>query len=95
MEAKKLIELRKQAEKAVEDMADGEIKIKAFEVILNHLLSPGKSELVQDLNMSEKGQSKKASEPAVDDGTISGRILVLKDEGFMKLPKPIGEIRNE
>ncbi len=95
MDAKKLIELRKQAEKAVEDMPDGEIKIKAFEVILNHLLSPGKSELVQDLNMSEKGKSKRTSELAVDDGTIAGRILVLKDEGFMKLPKPIGEIRNE
>ena len=40
MDAKKLIELRKQAEKAVEDMQDGEFKLKAFEVILNHLLSP-------------------------------------------------------
>ena len=44
MDAKKLIELRKQAEKAVEDMQDGEFKLKAFEVILNHLLSPGKTE---------------------------------------------------
>jgi hypothetical protein len=38
MDAKKLIDHRKQAEKAVAGMADGELKVKAFEVILGHLL---------------------------------------------------------
>lgn len=38
MDAKKLVQLRKQAEKAVEDMSAGELKVKAFEVILENLL---------------------------------------------------------
>jgi hypothetical protein len=38
MNAKKLVELRQAAEKAVADMPDGELKVKAFEVILGHMI---------------------------------------------------------
>ena len=38
MDVKQLIQLRKEAEKAVAEMPEGDIKIKAFEVILNHLI---------------------------------------------------------
>ena len=38
MDAKRLIDLRKAAERAVAEMPDGELKVKAFEVILAHLL---------------------------------------------------------
>ncbi len=36
--SKELIEIRKQAEAAVHDMPEGELKTKAFETILTHLL---------------------------------------------------------
>lgn len=95
MDAKKIIELRRQAEKAVEDMRDGEFKLKAFEVILNHLLSPGKAEPI--LESSEVPKAKPGGHKAADKDleSIAGRILVLKDENFMKTPKTIGEIRAE
>ena len=50
--AEKLKEVRKKAQDAVADMPDGELKTKAFEVFLQHLLgseSPRK--------LSEKGES--------------------------------------
>lgn len=96
MDAKKLIELRKQAEKAVKDMPDGEFKLKAFEVILNHLLAPGK---MQAQTSSDAGSSSKhvpAPEPDTADAeSAQGRILVLKAEGFFKSPRSIGQTRSE
>jgi len=96
MDTKKLIELRKQAEKAVRDMPDGEFKLKAFEVILNHLLAPGK---VQPASGSggEPPQSRATVSEAedTDDQSTQGRGLVLKAEGFFKKPQSIGQIRSE
>ena len=80
MDAKKLIELRKQAEKAVQDMPDSEFKLKAFEVILNHLLAPGKAQLTSELQ-SERHQSTKSSLTKTEEAdakSTQGRILVLK-----------------
>ncbi|MBM4433437.1 MAG: hypothetical protein FJ025_05495 [Chloroflexi bacterium] len=95
MDAKKLIELRKQAEKAVEDMQDGEFKLKAFEVILNHLLSPGKTEPMPGKTRDAKTQQEKYEPMDMDSESTGGRIMVLKDEGFMKSPKTISEVRGE
>ncbi|MBI3611505.1 MAG: hypothetical protein HY204_12500 [Nitrospirae bacterium] len=97
MNTKKLIELRKQAEKAVADMTDGEFKLKAFEVILNHLLAPGKAEAVAPTSSEAKSkiETSKGDRSEIETESISGRILVLKDEGYFKSPKYIGEIRAE
>ncbi len=95
MDAKKIIELRKQAEKAVADMQDGEFKLKAFEVILNHLLSPGKPESTSDSPAVPKTGAKRQRSVDKDAESAAGRILVLKDEGFMSSPKSISEIRAE
>ncbi len=46
MDAQKLVKLRKQAEKAVGKMPDSDMKLKAFEVILGHLLG-GSAERVE------------------------------------------------
>ena len=95
MDAKTIIELRKQAEKAVADMQDGEFKLKAFEVILNHLLSSGISESTSDSSVVPQAGSKRRKAIDKEAESTAGRILVLKDEGFMKSPKSIGEIRAE
>ena len=95
MNAKTIIELRKQAEKAVTDMQDGEFKLKAFEVILNHLLSPGTSESTSDSTAVPKAGVKRRRSVDIEAESTAGRILVLKDEDFMKSPKTIGQIREE
>jgi len=95
MDAKTIIELRKQAEKAVADMQDGEFKLKAFEVILNHLLSPGISESMSDSTTVPKAGVKQRLSVDIESESTAGRILVLKDEGFMRSPKTIGQIRAE
>lgn len=98
MDAKHVIAVRKQAERAVAEMPDGELKVKAFEVILNHLLggaapSASKTEHAQvSTRVSRPVSAAKESSPAK---SISGRILVLRDEGFFKNQKTIGEVREE
>ena len=95
MDAKTIIELRKQAEKAVADMQDGEFKLKAFEVILNHLLSPGTPESTSDSTAVPKSGAKRRGSVDIEAESTAGRILVLKDEDFMRSPKSIGQIRAE
>ena len=94
MDAKKLIELRKEAEKVVEGMPDGEIKIKAFEVVLNHLISGGVGPASSRAISSVSNESEKETDdfPAA---SVSGRLLVLREEGFFKNPKSLAEIREE
>ena len=94
MDSKKLIDLRKEAEKAVADMPDGELKLKAFEVILGHLISASSTE----------GQKPPKSAGAVEEAelsddlparSVSGRLMVLRQEAFFKAPKSLPEIREE
>lgn len=99
MDTKTLVELRRKAEKAVEDMADGSLKVKAFEVILASLLGGGSPApaptpaAATDIEVPRaKDKSAKADVPA---RTLTGRILVLKDEGFFRTQQSIGKIREE
>lgn len=95
MDAKQLINLRKQAEKAVAEMPDGEMKVKAFEVILNHLLSGGQKP-VAEARAESSPVVKTARHRATSGSTsLSGRILVLQDEGFFKTQKSLVEVRAE
>ncbi|MGH9369291.1 MAG: hypothetical protein ACRD3M_16650 [Thermoanaerobaculia bacterium] len=96
MDAKSLIEFRKQAEQAVADMSDGDLKLKAFEVILAHLIggrpvatkSPSKGREVPVAGKRPRRESESAR-------SITSRILVLRDEGFFNSQKAIGEVREE
>lgn len=100
MDVKQLIQLRKEAEKAVAEMPEGDIKLKAFEVILNHLIgstsnvtgSKGTSSARRD---SRRRTGKPTDENNTNDETTAGRILVLKDEEFFKSQRSIAEIREE
>ena len=94
MDAKKLVEIRRQAEKAVADMADGEVKVKAFEVILNHLLQ-GDDTSHAESDDTKKDPKAKRDTKDTPERTIGGRILVLRNEGFFKNQKTIGETREE
>lgn len=91
MDTKTLLELRKRAEKAVADMADGPLKVKAFEVILANLLSGPHEPLTQAAQQRQE-QKQIREAPAK---TLTARILVLKDEGFFGTQRSISHIREE
>jgi hypothetical protein len=95
VDAKKLIELRKAAEKAVADMPDGELKVKAFEVILSHLI--GAQDKTAELSVAASDSKSTSSNKKEDIPTASvgGRLLVLREEGFFRSPKALAEIREE
>ncbi len=94
MDAKKLIELRKEAEKVVADMPEGDIKVKAFEVILVHLMSVAEGPKPQRVLSSEDSVQTEDSEEA-NASSVAGRLMVLREEGFFKSPKALAEIREE
>ena len=100
MDVKRLIQLRKEAEKAVAEMPEGDLKLKAFEVILNHLIGStgavaGVKGKTSERQVSPGRAGKPADEPNTSDETTAGRILVLKDEEFFKTQRSIAEIREE
>jgi hypothetical protein len=96
MDAKKLIELRTKAEKAIEAMPDGELKVKAFEVILSHLLTGTAAAVGRSTSAETLAAEPEKEKPLkVAARSLSGRILVLRNEGFFKAQKSIGQIREE
>lgn len=95
MDAKRLIEMRRAAEKAVKDMSDGDLKVKAFEVVLAHLLGGTQPPSGTSTPKTEEDKPAKRRAAAQDKTTIGGRILVLKNEGFFKAQKTIGQVREE
>ncbi len=93
MEYEKLRELRREAEAAVADMKDAALKTKAFEVILEHLL--GSSEGSSPESISKSTNRAMKGTIATSESSVTGRILLLKDEGFFTSQRTIGEIRQE
>jgi len=74
-----LVTARKRAEQAVEDMAEGPLKIAAFETILANLLTESDPrEQVQ--RVPAKVSAGRSEQP----GTLTGRILAIKSEGFFR-----------
>jgi hypothetical protein len=102
MNADTVIEARKKAERAVADMPDGDLKLKAFELILNRLLSaaeegspaPKGSKRNRSKRRGEEKPSAEKKKEAVPVSTPA-RILELKAEGFFTEQRGIGDIRDE
>lgn len=90
-----LIELRKQAEQSVQGMPDGELKLKAFETILTHLLSSAsgteKRREAPDNKLVSRVKPKAGKAPA----SVTERLLSLKGDGFFSAQRIIAEIRQE
>ncbi|MGB6876601.1 MAG: hypothetical protein WBD87_11250 [Candidatus Acidiferrales bacterium] len=91
-----LIELRKQAEQAVQDMKDGDLKVKAFETILAHLLA-GNSAEPSPASPGKPAPQRKQAETSLAKPPKSAveRILSLKVDGFFASQRSIAEIRQE
>jgi hypothetical protein len=103
LEDVKIIAARDSAMRAVENMPDKELKGRAFEVILGRLLD---AEVGPSRDTSAGGnQAPKAAKsvrgaaiPALRNKapkSCSERILSLRDDGFFKSPRTLGEIRSE
>jgi hypothetical protein len=90
-----LVELRKQAERAVQDMRDGDLKLKAFETILAHLLAGG----VARADAPTERKSTPVRKPQATGGkppkSATDRILTIKAERFFASQRSIAEIRQE
>src|SRR6266581_9319050 len=102
MDEKTLTEARKKAERAVADMADGDLKLKAFELILSRLLvasddapsQPGhepKSKARR--NVATRNGSPAEGTVETVPATAPSRILSLKREGFFNEERSITEIQ--
>ncbi len=90
----KLKEIRKKAEEAVKGMPDGDLKTKAFEIFLNHLLSQ-QSQMVGEPTVTVAKGPKQSDKISKTPGSTRSRILLLKDEGFFQSPKSLGQVREE
>jgi hypothetical protein len=82
-----LIQARKRAERAVEGMQDGPLKTAAFQTILAKLLNDSDSE--EGIQTVSKVPTRKGRQP----DTLTGRVLAVKDEGFFKTQRSLGEVR--
>jgi hypothetical protein len=89
MKPKDLLSARKKAEEAVADMADGPLRVKAFEVILQSLLSSAPSD-------QESEGIARAPRPTPRDApsSVAARIDSLAEEGFFSEPRSLGEIQD-
>src|SRR5205823_4882300 len=83
---------RKQAEHAVADMADNELKTAAFEVILRELMheSDGGS---ADPGLVAKGSS--PAGPSKPKGSLARRIMTLAGEGFFFEQRSLSEVQEK
>ena|SRR5271163_183989 len=83
-----LIAVRKRAERSVEDMNEGPLKIAAFQTILTKLLADsGSPEQVHHIPV-------KATVPRNEQpGTLTGRIVAIRSEGFFKTQRSLAEVR--
>jgi hypothetical protein len=84
-----LVLARKKAEKAVEDMAEGQLKVAAFQTILERLLSDSRSFTEPTPRLPHKVQEVKAVPP----NTSIGRILSIKSEEFFKTQRSLAEVK--
>jgi hypothetical protein len=90
-----LVELRKQAEEAVHDMPEGDLKVKAFETILAHLLSGNTGKGTEPASTNSKPRPKQDAAVPTAPKSLVERILSLKAEGFFNSQRSIAEIRQE
>jgi len=83
-----LVQARKRAERAVEGMDDGPLKVAAFQAILGKLLDELDSH-GGGRPISMKAPPHTAEQP----DTLNGRVLAIRGEGFFKMQRSLSEVR--
>ena len=92
MDDSALKEARVRAEKAVAGMAEGEMKVKAFEVILSQLITSGPTTGKATLPL-RNGRHFSSPNREGQPKSLAERILALQADGFFKEPQTIGGVR--
>lgn len=90
----KLKEIQQKALAAVADMPEGDLKTKAFEIFLQHLLSSDSS-IVQAKSITPEKVLEKSKKSSRQPGTVKSRILLLKDEKYFEVPRTIRDVKDE
>ena len=89
-------ELRRQAESAVQDMDEGALKLRAFEVILGHLLhSHGQSSVPGAATSPLPTREKDIPSVNAVPRTVLGRLSTLKTEEFFSSEQSIRDVQAE
>ncbi len=89
MKLERLLEARKLAETAVEGMAEGPLKIAAFETILASLLH----ESVHALTKLPRDDERPTKRMDGKESGTAGRIMSLSPDGFFAQPRSLPEIQ--
>ena len=90
-----LAELRKQAEAAVRDMPDGDLKGRAFQTILTHLLASGPPAADRKAIPTKTTAQKDPSVQRKVPSSVGERLLSVKAEGFFNEQRSLAHIRQE
>ena len=90
MKTSDLIAARKKAEESVSDMAEGQMKVTAFKVILSSLLSAAPT--IIRSNASETRPDEPHREVA---SSVAQRIELLAEEQFFTEPRSLAEIQSK
>jgi hypothetical protein len=89
MTALDLVATRKRAEAAVADMAEGALKVKAFEVILGSLLAAEPQPQAKAAPVSTRPDEVRGVAPL----SLAERIGLLGQEDFFAAPKSLSDIQ--
>jgi hypothetical protein len=72
-------------------MEDGPLKVAAFQTILSKLLTDADAAAP---SKRESADTVHAVKPTKRPGTLSGRVLGMRSEGFFKMQRSLGEVRD-
>lgn len=91
-------DLRKKAEVVVEDMPDGELKLRAFEIAFRHLLEQGSDAATDDAatkrSVAPQKQGARKEDTRIPQ-TVPERISALKADRFFESRQSIREVQTE
>jgi hypothetical protein len=91
MKTPELIAARKKAEESVSDMAEGPLKVTAFQVILSSLLSsPAPNTTKTDANEARLEEPRRGAL-----SSVAQRIELLAEEQFFTEPRSLSEIQTK
>lgn len=93
MDEKALKDARVRAERVVADMPAGDLKVKAFEVILGQLLTASPAR-VAPVAVEHNDHRPRRTASGGQPKSLSERILALQAEGFFGEPQTIGSVRD-
>jgi hypothetical protein len=93
MKSESLVEARRAAEAAVDDMSDGPLKVAAFQTILARLLDE-EAGSVNSVRERPAARRKLKAAAVMGSGTTA-RLVALVEEGFFAQQRSLAQIRAE